>query len=357
MGAFVLDEQPARPAFKPMPTIIIPPETVPEPILIGSDSVQVVNDAPIVSGPLALTTMPLMNFSAFAIPGNAPSLFDNQSNGYRPPQWSGGPSADSPQLVYIPTNMNGLFFDAVLRVHHTTSLRKTEHPVQTGADITDHSYVLPDKITLEIGMSDSMDTLIPGQYEGGVTKSISAYQTFVNLQKQRIPFTLVTRLNMYDTMLITSIDADDDFRTSNALKCIITLEHIFLAQVQTTTSSSRAQTTDSTNKGTEQSLTPNQSNTGILGEGNPTIQNPLASSNAISQSPAGTLPADDYFSNYINTNGSESSSGQITNPLTNQSITNPINQNAIQQSMTGTTSYNTQWVQNSNGGYVLQKIQ
>ncbi|HEX4209508.1 MAG TPA: hypothetical protein VHY56_03880, partial [Candidatus Binataceae bacterium] len=95
---------------------------------------------------------------------------------WRPPQWS-QPAQTS---IYVPATMvtpassvitdpnDPLFgttlpsasgtipaavyvFDAILRAEHQRELRKTEHPVQTGANITDHAYLLPARITLEIG--------------------------------------------------------------------------------------------------------------------------------------------------------------------------------------------------------------
>ncbi|HEY1645136.1 MAG TPA: hypothetical protein VGF75_02005, partial [Candidatus Saccharimonadales bacterium] len=43
--------------------------------------------------------------------------------------------ASSAQINYV--------FDAVFRLHHRRTVKKTTHPILTGANLTDHAYVLP----------------------------------------------------------------------------------------------------------------------------------------------------------------------------------------------------------------------
>jgi hypothetical protein len=162
------------------------------------------------------------------------------------------------------TNIAGYFFDAVLRLDHSSTLRITEHPIQTGAPLTDHSYMLPSSLTMEIGFSDCMDSLVQGQYSGAGGKSISAYQKLRDLQSQRTPLTVVTRLRTYKNMLIQAITSSDDVRTAYGLRCLITLRQIILATVQTTTAvSSKSQTTDSTKSGTKQATTVSSDNSTV----------------------------------------------------------------------------------------------
>lgn len=182
--------------------------------------------------------------------------YPSEPTGYRPPQWGAPP--DEEQQVYVRTNMAGYFFDAVIREEHVSTLRITEHPVQNGASITDHAYQVPSRLTLEIGMSDVMDTYIPGQYEGGYDgKSVYAYQTFKALQMERVPFTVVTRLDVYENMLIEQIVSPVDNTTPYGLKCIIMLRQIIMAKVSDTTVKSESpQTTDKTDTGQSQTKQP-----------------------------------------------------------------------------------------------------
>jgi hypothetical protein len=182
--------------------------------------------------------------------------------GFRPAQWSGyqGPFQ---QKLYLATNIAGYFFDAVLREEHVSTLRITEHPVQTGANISDHAYQMPAHLVLEIGMSDAMSSLSQGQYSGGAGgKSVTAYQKLLELQAARVPLKVVTRLNVYKNMIIEQISSPVDARTTYGMRARVTLKQIILATVMETTAVSAApNTTDATNSGSVQPATPAPSTT------------------------------------------------------------------------------------------------
>lgn len=187
-----------------------------------------------------------------------------ESDGFRPTEWSTtGASADSQQLVYLRTNIGGYFFDAILREEHSTALRITEHPVQSGSNISDHAYQLPAQIMMEIGVSDVMSSFTSGQFTGGESKSVNAYKNLLQLQKDRTPFDIVTRLNSYSNMLVEHIMAPDDHRLSTSLRALVIFKQVILASVASTTvtDSSAEQTTNSTNKGNVQTVEPNAATT------------------------------------------------------------------------------------------------
>ncbi len=41
----------------------------------------------------------------------------------------------NPELIYVKTNLNGIFFDAFLSMTHESDLTVTTHPVQQGASV------------------------------------------------------------------------------------------------------------------------------------------------------------------------------------------------------------------------------
>ena len=82
---------------------------------------------------------------------------------YRPIGWA----QKHPQTFIEDPDGNLWYFDAVMRLEHLESQRVTQHPVQTGANITDHSYAQPAQLTLDIGMSD----VDPSVEDAGFTKS------------------------------------------------------------------------------------------------------------------------------------------------------------------------------------------
>jgi hypothetical protein len=167
--------------------------------------------------------------------------------------------SEASQLIYVKTNIGGLFFDAVLRSDHTSGITITEHPVETGAAITDHSYVNPAVLVMEVGMTDVARGIVPGQFDGGWSRSVRAYEMLLELQRQRIPLQVVTRLRTYQNMLIETISVPDDYTTISGLKATVTMREIFVAQVKTVKISSKPQVTDSTPRGEVQPVEINES--------------------------------------------------------------------------------------------------
>lgn len=154
------------------------------------------------------------------------------------------------ELIYIKTNINGYFFDAFLSIDHNLQLEMTEHPVQTGASITDHTYLKPNELTMEIGMSDVMASIVDGQFsDGGATRSINAFQILKELWQQRLPLQVVTRLGIYDNMIIQSIAIPDDYTRLNGLRATVKLKELLVATLTTAKISAMPHITDNTNKG------------------------------------------------------------------------------------------------------------
>ena len=123
-------------------------------------------------------------------------------------------------------------FDVVFQVGHSNPVTITQHPVQMGSPVADHAFQEPEEVTLEIGMSDvysSLDTIAGGARN----RSATAYKMLVQLMRRMEPVSLTTRIRTYPSMLISSIETSDDFRTMHALKVTISLTSIRIVQVAT----------------------------------------------------------------------------------------------------------------------------
>jgi hypothetical protein len=162
--------------------------------------------------------------------------------GYRPRTWQSS-LADPLQMVLVQTNISGLFFDGVMSTETEEQLTITSHPVQSGANISDHAYREPTRISMEIFMSDVMASRQPGQFNSYVDKSVSAYRRLLDLQRSRIPVSVHTRLGTYQNMLIETISAPDDASTRDGLRCTVTLREVLVAKVGVTKVSAREWTT------------------------------------------------------------------------------------------------------------------
>jgi hypothetical protein len=163
------------------------------------------------------------------------------------------------KLIYLKTNVAGYFFDAFFRVDHTSKLNITQHPIETGADVSDHAYMEASELIIEIGMSDTAKSMVKGQFSDGKSRSVTAYKLLKELQQQRVPLQIHTRLANYKNMLIESISAPDDYKTQYSLKVTVTFKEIMIASTKTVKVSARAQVTDSTNLGNVEPVDTNQS--------------------------------------------------------------------------------------------------
>lgn len=184
------------------------------------------------------------------------------------------------ELIYAKTNVGGFFFDAFLSMQHQSTVTITQHPVETGAAISDHAYSNPAQLSMQIGMSDVIvplndqfggsswgqlsletQTLFNDTWgvENGqarwtqenaannpVSRSVTAFQILRQLQDSRLPFQIVTRLYTYQNMLVESLIAPEDNTLAFAMKATVTFREIFVATVETVKISARPQTTDDT---------------------------------------------------------------------------------------------------------------
>ena len=169
------------------------------------------------------------------------------SGPWRPPQWS---NTSVPPLTMTATDpttsqSTAYVFDAVLRGEHTQEQVITLNPVQTGAAISDHAYILPPRLTIEILMSDAMQAYTVDQWNNGPSKSVSAYQTLVAIQAARNPVQVATRLRTYTNMMITNIMAEENDRTRYNLKATVTFTQIITANVSLTSSTDSSSISDS----------------------------------------------------------------------------------------------------------------
>lgn len=152
--------------------------------------------------------------------------------------------------VTLPSVQTMYAFDAEINVEHSQSLTRTKHPVQTGASISDHAYIEPAELVMDVGMSDGMDAYFnPSTWTGSQSQSVSAFQTIIALQFSRIPLTITTRLRTYQNMVIDNDVATDTYKTANGLRMRISFGQIFLADTSQPTVSARPQETNTSQLG------------------------------------------------------------------------------------------------------------
>ena len=152
-------------------------------------------------------------------------------------------------LIYCKTNIGGYFFDGYLNLSIASELQVTQHPVESGADVSDHAYLMPKEISMTVIMSDAHQSLVPAQFSGTRSRKVEAYQQLERIQKDRIPVSVLTRLGLYKNMVIKSLVANDTDLQLHGLKAEVSLIELPVARVRTVEISLADQTTIQTEMG------------------------------------------------------------------------------------------------------------
>jgi hypothetical protein len=169
-------------------------------------------------------------------------------------------TTDDKQPVLVMTRPRGaavpqaaISADAVLSEVHTGTNTVTDHPVEDGVNISDHSRPEPDKLQVELIVSDTPLSLVQMQraqqfmQQAGIgviqnpfdgTQTIAAVPGYsaavlARLWKYKDDGTLlsvVTSLRYYRSMEIESISAPRDSKTNSALRCSISFKFVRVVQ-------------------------------------------------------------------------------------------------------------------------------
>lgn len=155
--------------------------------------------------------------------------------------------------------IGGLVFDAIIKTDHTSKITATSHPVEYGANISDHAFVEPAEISIEVAVSNTERRNTFGKGD----RAKNAFDELMKLQHSRKLITVSTRYKTYSNMLILSISVPDDYLTMDTFRASLMLKEILVVNTSTVKVSEReseqAHKTGSTNGGTKQPEVANQS--------------------------------------------------------------------------------------------------
>lgn len=116
-------------------------------------------------------------------------------------------------IAFSPT-IGPVFIDCVISERPESTLEITEIPVESGVRITDHAVVAPKRVTLDIANHNAAES----------------FRALVEFQERREPFTLVTGLSVFNSMLIKSISTERDASFSTVLRAKIELQEIVIVE-------------------------------------------------------------------------------------------------------------------------------
>jgi len=141
--------------------------------------------------------------------------------------------------------------------HHQDDLEITDHPIEQGAQISDHAFKRPAEVVIRAAWSVSpsnsglIDGIIGGvkatilypaspafgpvppkyaQTFGQAPKTMAEiYAQLLKLQRDVVPFDIYTGKRKYSNMLIRSLSVTTDKTTENSLVATITCREILIA--------------------------------------------------------------------------------------------------------------------------------
>lgn len=159
-------------------------------------------------------------------------------------------------------SLDGYVFDAYLRMTHNRKLSVTQHPIESGAAVTDHAFVEPITFELEIGMTDTTLGKIPTQFSGLnllytnssiKSRSVKAYDLLIKMQESRQLYEFVCRYGTFK-VVVEEVSPEDDYTTKYALRARVRLRQIIQTVVSQKPISANPQITDSINRGSQNSV-------------------------------------------------------------------------------------------------------
>ena len=119
--------------------------------------------------------------------------------------------SEEPATLRPQRSIGGVTFDVVVEEQHEDTLEITEHPVEHGANISDHAFMKPASVTIRAGVSDGSGSI------AGEKAGVSVYEALQTLQKAREPFDIITGKRKYRNMLIEMLSVLTDADSENAL--------------------------------------------------------------------------------------------------------------------------------------------
>lgn len=128
-------------------------------------------------------------------------------------------------LFFNPKRRIALFApDVAVEELHIDQMVITDHPVETGASISDHAFMLPPEVELRWGWSNS------SSQNQNWTQII--YRSLLFLQASRIPFFIVTGKRVYTDMMLRGLTVTTDPATENVLMVIASCKKVIIVDTK-----------------------------------------------------------------------------------------------------------------------------
>ncbi|MBN3822355.1 hypothetical protein G3O00_01825 [Burkholderia sp. Ac-20384] len=145
-------------------------------------------------------------------------------------------------ITISPKKIGSIRVQVAIEEVYNDELTITEHPVEKGAEITDHAFKRQPDVVMRCGWSNSDYEALLGAaeatFDGGSLPSAqyvnAIYSQLLALQQARTPFDVTTSRRLYQNMLLQGLRLTTDPKTSSALVLMATLKQIRIVSTQAT---------------------------------------------------------------------------------------------------------------------------
>ena len=136
------------------------------------------------------------------------------------------------------TKIGDIVVDASIAETHVLENEITDHPVEQGANISDHSRPMPDSFTMECVVSNTpiLPDAAGARPENKPGRAKATYEALKKLRDEGTLIDVVTSLVTYKSMVVKAVSIPRDAKTSDALKFSITLKQIRVVKNKLTAS-------------------------------------------------------------------------------------------------------------------------
>ncbi len=134
----------------------------------------------------------------------------------------------------------GFIIDATPVETHELSAETTEHPIEEGADVTDHVRILPDQITIEGVVSNTpVGTLAQTRanespFAGEYLPADDALAYLRQIRENREPVKVETTIATYENMILVGLSIPQTSRSGDALRFRATFREIRIVKTERT---------------------------------------------------------------------------------------------------------------------------
>jgi len=173
-----------------------------------------------------------------------------------------------PRGQFAPANSEAIDIQATIEEVMTDLVTVTDHPVESGAIISDHAFWQPAQLIMRCGWSNSVSSYtktanalaslfssggisafaglssingltqylpVPGGSMAVSDYVSNVYSQLLALQQSLVPFTVVTSIRQYTNMMMTTLSVTRDQKTSQALMVTAQMRQVILVSAVSTT--------------------------------------------------------------------------------------------------------------------------